>query len=120
MPDYFFTAVTPQGRTVTDVIEGESVAEVYQSLRDDGFTNIVMHSDDISARYLKYDKNARQAFTPKEFLDIAHSRGWRGFLILSRALFKKNWLLPLIGVALLGGRLASGQLFGCRVCLNWQ
>jgi tetratricopeptide (TPR) repeat protein len=113
MPDYFFTAVTPQGRTVTDVIDVESVAEAHQSLLDDGFTSIVMHSDDISARYLKYDEKARNTLTPKEFLEISQTRGnWRGFLILSRVLFKKYWILPLFGLALLGFRRGSGYPFG--------
>lgn len=111
MPDYFFTAVSPLGRTVTDVIDVESVAEAQQVLLDDGYTNIVMHTDDISARYVKYDENCRGVFTPKDFLEYANSRGWRGFLILCRVLFKKNWLGILIGAAVLGSRRASGQPF---------
>jgi tetratricopeptide (TPR) repeat protein len=74
MPEYFYTAVDLQGRTITDSVEAESASEAVRRVQDEGCSGIVLHSDDITANLTTISEQARRANSPQELVALGRMR----------------------------------------------
>src|SRR5579872_1883015 len=104
MPDYLFTAKTSNGRKVTERAEAASANEVVQLLRDRGFTDIVLHTDDVGALYTRH-RDVERVITPKEYVSFRQRRGYFGrILFLARKLSLSYMTLLLLAAVALASR----------------
>ena len=112
MPEYLATARNVDGKSVTERLEAASADEAVQALRDRGYDEIVLHTDDVGALYSKQSAVA-SVITPRQFLWF---RDWpaplAGFLIVTIQAYKRGWFWYLAALALLAYRFAQG--------LTWQ
>jgi hypothetical protein len=99
MPEYIFTAKSPQGQTVTETIHGPSADEVVLTLHDRGYSEIQLHTDDVSAIYT--DTSATPNLSPAEVLHF-RSRSGRlaGFLFVTRKVYAEGWKMHLFFLAI--------------------
>src|SRR5262245_2141424 len=112
MPEYLASARNGDGKTVTERLEAASADEAVQALRDRGYDEIVLHTDDVGALYSKQSA-VDPVITPREFLWF---RDWpaplAGFLIVTIKLYKQGWPWYLAALALLAYRSAQGLTWG--------
>jgi type II secretory pathway component PulF len=67
MAEYLASARTPDDRKVTERIEAESADQVVQILRDRGYADIVLHTDDVSALYSRQSEVDKH-ISPREYV----------------------------------------------------
>lgn len=108
MPEYLATARTADGKTVTERLDAASADEAVQALRDRGYDEIILHTDDVGALYSKQSA-VDSVITPREILwfrDLPAPLA--GFLIVTMKLYKQGWFWYLAALALLAYRYAQG------------
>jgi tetratricopeptide (TPR) repeat protein len=74
MPEYFYTALDSRGRRHTDSIEAESADEALRQLRDEGCTDVVLHTDDVMASVLNVTPENRRFYSPRELVSLGRMR----------------------------------------------
>jgi tetratricopeptide (TPR) repeat protein len=108
MPEYLATARDGEGKRVTERLDADSADEAVQALRDRGYDEIVLHTDDVGALYTKQSA-VESVISPREFLRF---RDWpaplAGFLLITIKLYKQGWFWYLAALALLGYRFLQG------------
>jgi len=109
MHEYLFTGRRPDGRRVTDRVDADSADEAVIWLHDRGYTEIVLHTDDVMARLTRQKKVARYV-SPKEYVAFRHMRGNLDYAwYLIRKLYRQNWWCFVLGVGAIGFRRYSGR-----------
>jgi hypothetical protein len=112
MPEYLATARNPQGKKVTERLEVNSADEAVQVLRDRGYDEIVLHTDDVGARYTK-QKSVESNVTPSQYLWFRSMPSWLAHvLIVTISSYRKGWYWNLAAIALLAYRLSVGRPWG--------
>jgi hypothetical protein len=74
-PQYILTARTPHGRLVTERVEAVSGDAAVEMFRDQGFTDIVLHTDDVAA-LLQFPKGAQKFVSPRDFVEGRTRHGY--------------------------------------------
>jgi type II secretory pathway component PulF len=67
MPEYLATARNSQGKKVTQRLDVNSADEAVQTLRERGYDEIVLHTDDVAARNTK-QKALAATVNPRQYL----------------------------------------------------
>lgn len=99
MPEYLLTGVDPAGRTVTERVEAESADQAVHTLRDRGHTDIVLHTDDVGARYSQQARVAAHV-SPREYVAFRHFRGyWDHVFFLTRKIYRGWWPVFVLAIA---------------------
>ncbi|HEU5116046.1 MAG TPA: hypothetical protein VFT74_05150, partial [Isosphaeraceae bacterium] len=103
MPEYLATGRSPQGKTTTERIEAESADEAVRTLQDRGFSDVVLHSDDVAALYNKtVEVEGDEPVSPRESLWFRNLPApLAGILFISLRIYQKNWLLNLLDAGVL-------------------
>src|SRR5579863_9429515 len=99
MAEYLVSGVTPAGRRVTEWIDADSADLAVKTLRDQGYEQIVLHTDDLAARYLNEGKNRHESsINPREWADLKYvgQLGWFFFLLRKLYMQACNWLWCLV------------------------
>lgn len=97
MARFYLTATSVEGRRETKAVRGDSLAHARQKLIDRGWTNIVAHTDDVSA--INQIEIPDNPFTPEEMVIIGGMSRFRFFVLMLGKLYRQ-WSLPaLIGCA---------------------
>src|SRR6266446_3919644 len=111
MSEYLFTGRNPDGKQVTECIEADCADAAVRHLTERGYQDIVLHTDDVGARYTHQKRVARH-ISPREYIRF-RSMGRSGyfFFMLAKA-YKASWLALLLAIALLAFRWQSGRPFG--------
>jgi tetratricopeptide (TPR) repeat protein len=109
MPEYLATARDAQGRKVTERLDVDSADEAVQVLRDRGYDEIVLHTDDVGAHYTRQSA-VDSVISPREFLWFRQMRpALAGFLIVTIKSYQRGWPWFLAAVALLAYRSSQGR-----------
>src|SRR5262249_38103263 len=112
MPEYLYTARDPDGRKVTERLEAESADEVLQTLRHQGYTDVVLHPDDVSAQYTRQSAVSKH-ISPREYVAFRRFRGhFDHTFFLLRKLLVSSWLILLCSLGLLAVRRGLGLPWG--------
>jgi len=108
MPEYVASARNAKGKKVTERLDVDSADEAVQTLRDRGYDEIVLHTDDVGARY------QRQKFlSPSEYLWFRKTpRRLAIFLLATIKIYQKGWYCFLGASAWLAYRLSLGTGWG--------
>jgi tetratricopeptide (TPR) repeat protein len=108
MPEYLASARNAKGKKVTERLDVDSADEAVQVLRDRGYDEIVLHTDDVGARY------TRQKFlSPSEYLWFRKMpRRLAIFLLATIKIYRKGWYWFLGAAAWLAYRLSLGTGWG--------
>jgi tetratricopeptide (TPR) repeat protein len=112
MPEYLATARNAQGKKVTERLDVNSADEAVQALRDRGYDEIVLHTDDIAARYSK-QKAVASTVSPRQYLWFRTMPSWLAHvLVVSITAYRKGWYWNVAALALLAYRLRKGWGWG--------
>jgi tetratricopeptide (TPR) repeat protein len=108
MPEYLATAQTADGKRVTERLEAASADEAVQALRERGYDEIVLHTDDVGALYSKQSA-VDSVITPREYVRLRNLPApLAGFLLLTIKFYTQGWLWYLGALALLAYRWSQG------------
>ncbi|HZT08893.1 MAG TPA: hypothetical protein VFC51_17855, partial [Chloroflexota bacterium] len=101
MPEYLATGRNAEGKKVTERVEADSADDAIAQLRERGFDEIVLHTDDVGALYSR-QADVAKTFSPREFLWFrALPRSVVTFLPVCLLLYKRNWFTLLLALAVL-------------------
>ena len=103
MPEYLATGRSPHGKKTTERIEAESADEAVRTLQDRGFSDVVLHYDDVAAHYHRtIEVEGDEPVSPRESLWFRNLPApLAGILFISLRIYQKNWLLNLLNAGLL-------------------
>jgi hypothetical protein len=110
-PEYILSGRDHRGRTVTEIVEAHSADEAVQRFEIMGHSDIVLHTDDNVARFIR-PSQARQFFTPREFLGYRTRSRIGCVAFLAWKVYTKTWFLDLPCAAFLLVRWAIGIELG--------
>jgi tetratricopeptide (TPR) repeat protein len=100
MPEYILTAKSPAGSTVTERVDAPTADEAVLTLHERGYSEIQLHTDDVSALYSKSSEIPN--LSPSEYLQHRRMRGrWASFLFVSYKLYREGWKMTLLFVVVL-------------------
>jgi Flp pilus assembly protein TadD len=104
MPQYLLSGRNPEGKKVTERVDTSSADKAVEILRERGYEDIVLHTDDVGARYTN-QRAVERHISPKEYIAFRHFRGRRdhAFFIM-RKMFKQSIFLIVIAAFWLGVR----------------
>lgn len=107
MPKYLVSGKDSQGRSTTEFISASSTDEAVQLFKSRGFSDVVLHTDEVVSHLLKPE--AMKHLTPRDFLAMGRvSRiNFLGRMILR--LYRQQWWLFGLMAALVLGRRALGS-----------
>lgn len=94
MATYLFTACNPQGRKVTEAIEAPSADWVVLKLNKDGYTDIVLHTDNVAANYMQ----TVEGVSPEQYVKFRQkpSRLADGWWVAKQLYWQLAWLFALL------------------------
>ncbi len=91
MREYILSGRTPAGKKVTERVEALSADAAVETLHQRGYTEIVTHTDDVSALFTQQKKLA-DIITPKDYISFRQRRGYlRKAMFFARKLYLQNW-----------------------------
>jgi tetratricopeptide (TPR) repeat protein len=109
MAYYLATGRDSRGRKVTERVEAGSVDEAERALRDKGYDEIILHTDDIGARYTRLGAAAK-VITPRQSLWIRDMPApLAGLLIVALNTYRRSWYTYLAALGVLAYRAFHGM-----------
>jgi tetratricopeptide (TPR) repeat protein len=112
MPEYLATARNSQVKKVTQRLDVNSADEAVQTLRERGYDEIVLHTDDVAARYTK-QKALAATVNPRQYLWFRTMPGWLAHVLLVTInIYRKGWYWNVAALGLLAYRLWLGWGWG--------
>lgn len=98
VPEYILTARRPNGQTATERVDTTSAERAVRTLEERGYTDIVLHTDDVAAHYTR-QRQVDEHVSPAEFLQMGRSsRLGLGFIYVGQWYAALWWL---VGIAML-------------------
>jgi tetratricopeptide (TPR) repeat protein len=109
MAEYLATARNAEGKKVTERVDVGSADEAVRVLRERGFDEIVLHTDDVGARYSNQSQVA-EVISPREHLWFRRMPApVASFLLIVSKSYRQSWLFNLAMLALLAYRFSQGM-----------
>lgn len=100
MAKFYLTATSAEGQRETKAVKADSLAQARQKLIDRGWTDIVIHTDDVWA--INQTDIPDSPFSPDEYIKLAGISRFGFFLMMLEKLYKQ-WATPvLLGCVALG------------------
>jgi len=104
MPEYLATVRRPDGRKVTENVVASSADEAVRFLRERGYDEVVLHSDDTMALFIRQREKAEH-ISPGDYLLLRNlPRGVGLFVVVTLNGYRKMWftmVLTAFGLAYL-------------------
>jgi tetratricopeptide (TPR) repeat protein len=101
MAQYLVTARNAEGSKVTERVDADSADKVVQILRERGYDEIDLHTDDVGALYTDQKKVEKQ-ISPRQYLWFRNLPSPLGFiLVVIVNSYKQTWVLNLAALAAL-------------------
>ncbi len=88
MPKFYLTGTSPEGQRKTECVEAQSAAESQQRLVDQGWSDIVIHTDDIMAIHQIDIPN--NLFSPDEMLKMGRMTSFQNFCFMLKKLYSQS------------------------------
>jgi hypothetical protein len=96
----------------TERVEASSADTAVGILRQRGFTEIVLHTDDVGALFIQQSKIERHV-TPKDFVGLRHVHGYWGMVgFHARKLYLQSWTWNVLFLLVLAARRWMQLRFG--------
>jgi tetratricopeptide (TPR) repeat protein len=111
--EYLITGRNRRGRRVTQIVRAASGDEAAATFGAQGYTEVVLHTDDVSAPLVK--ASAAAGLTPSEQVAIRTMGEGRRFLFFAWKSYRTIWPVTFLALAMIGLRLASRSLAGLEV-----
>lgn len=112
MAEYILSGRTPGGRRTTQRIDAESADQAVEIFRDDGFTEIVLHTDDVAALYTRQSATD-EMISPREFIEFRDRGGFlHSTFFIIRKIYIKTWGLSAGAILTMSFRRTSGMPWG--------
>jgi tetratricopeptide (TPR) repeat protein len=112
MPEYLVTGRNASGSSVTERVDATSADEAVQIFRERGYDEIVLHTDDVGARYIRQSAVA-SFMTPRQFLWFRNLPvPLAGFLLVTLKAYQRGWYWNVAALALLLYRYWEGLWWG--------
>ncbi|MEO6811247.1 MAG: hypothetical protein ABI353_19225, partial [Isosphaeraceae bacterium] len=112
MSEYLATGTLPGGKRVTERVEADSADEAVQLLRDRGYDEVVLHTDDVGSHYSK-QAEVDSVISPREYLWLRDlPRPLSGFLLVTIKSYQRSKFSFLLMLGLLGYRRYVGRPWG--------
>jgi tetratricopeptide (TPR) repeat protein len=102
MPKYLLSGKNTDGRSVTEVVTAASADDAVRRYQARGFADVVLHSDEVQGHL--FDPNALQNLTPRDYLTLGRVSRARYLWLLIVRLYRQQWGLMVLLVALVVGR----------------
>ncbi|WP_298860419.1 hypothetical protein [uncultured Gimesia sp.] len=104
MPIYLLTATDEKGKRDTHRVDAENSQDAYQQYESQGFTDIVLHSDDAAAAasaLFPPNPDVEEHFTAADMVELQFLTSFQFFLfMLRKAYWQMRWfLIIIIGVS---------------------
>ena len=91
MPEYLATVRRPDGRKVTENVVADSGDEAVRMLRERGHEEVMLHSDDVGALFIRQRERADH-LSPADYLRFRNLPGRLGFfVVVSRLGYRRMW-----------------------------
>jgi len=104
MPEYLLTARNSEGRQTTERVDTASADLAVQTLQRRGYSDIVLHTDDVSALYTR-QSDVEDSVSPAEYVRLRTYRGRLAeFFYLAGKVYSTYWHVELLLAAFLVGR----------------
>jgi tetratricopeptide (TPR) repeat protein len=103
MPEYILTGRVGSGPRYTQIVVARSADEAVRIFRDDGFTDVVLHTDDNAAYFLKPSK-VLKAFSPRDFIGYRTRGRLDCMVFLAWKLYVQSWWAYAFCLIALAGR----------------
>ncbi|MCR4410960.1 MAG: hypothetical protein NUV77_00880 [Thermoguttaceae bacterium] len=100
MAEYLLTGRTPEGKKATERVEAASADDAVKTLRDRGYTEIVLHTDDVMAQCAGPGLT-NQFITPADHVVMRRLGQWGYMLFVLAKLYRQGWSLNLLAVGFL-------------------
>jgi tetratricopeptide (TPR) repeat protein len=107
MPEFLITGRNELGRTVTDMVKTATADDAVEVMRDRGYTDLVLHTDEVTAATFR-PSELRKRLSYQQILKLSRLTAYRRFWNI---LLKANCLFILVLLALVGVNLLL-QLIG--------
>lgn len=89
--EYLLSGRTPGGRKVTERVEAANADAAVEALRQRGYSEIVLHTDDVSAVFTQ-QRRVEPHVTPKDYVGFRYRKGYLGRVVyLARKVYVQNW-----------------------------
>jgi tetratricopeptide (TPR) repeat protein len=100
MPEYFISARDPNGRKVTERFEASSADEAVEALHNVGYTEIVLHTDDVFAAVAPIRRSPASKLSPREIVKLRSGGDLSLSLFLLRRAYFSWWPPVVVAMAL--------------------
>ncbi len=111
MAEYILTGRTPGGQKATERVEAASADDAVKTLRDRGYTEIVLHTDDVMAQ-CGAPGMTNEFVTPADHVAMRRLGQFGYVLFLVGKLYRREWLVSLLVLGFLAFRRATGYPWG--------
>ena len=110
--EYLLSARNAAGKKVTERVEAASADAAVETLKSRGFTEIVLHTDDVGAVFTQQSKTEPHV-TPKDYVRFRHLHGyWGRVAFVAGKLYAQNWKWNILFVVTLVARRWMGLRWG--------
>lgn len=110
MPDYLITATDPDGERATRRVAADSAAAAYRRTEADGMTDIVLHTDDVSAAAMRSMPGAAGDLDPETLVAMRTMSPVGFFLLLLRQIAAGFWPVMAAAAAYLAVRILTADV----------
>ena len=104
MPKYLVSGLDDRGHRATEAISAASADDAVRRFSARGRTDVVLHSDEVIAHL--FQPKSLQHLTPRDYLAIGRSSRLGFMWRLIVRLYRSQWWVFAIGIALIAGRRA--------------
>jgi Flp pilus assembly protein TadD len=111
MPEYLLSGTGPDGRRTTERVDADSAEEALADLGGRGFSDIVLHTDEVQAAIGGHARVA-DSVSPAEYVALGRSGPVGRWLIRARRVVTDNWLILLLAGGLFVARRLTGDPLG--------
>jgi tetratricopeptide (TPR) repeat protein len=111
MPEFLVTGDSPQGRTETVRLEAPTADAAVKRLQQQGYREIVLHTDDVSARYTQQSA-VEETISPEEFVRLRNLGPLGNLLFLLRKMYAQNRPGHVVAIAVIAARRYFGWEWG--------
>lgn len=102
--EYLLSARSAAGKKITERVEASSADAAVETLRKRGYTEVVLHTDDVGALFTQQGKHEPHV-TAKDYIDYRDLHGyWRRVGFLARKIYVQTWKWHILSLLILLAR----------------
>jgi tetratricopeptide (TPR) repeat protein len=111
MPEFLLTGRSLEGRKETVRVEAATADLAVKQFKNQGYSEIVLHTDDVGARYT-HQRDVEDAVSPKEFVRFRNLGVLGDLLFVVRKSYAQGWYWHLAAIGVIAVRRYFGWPLG--------